>query len=313
MITIRHLKIFIAVAETKKMSIAAEHLYISQPTVSQTISELEQYYNTKLFERYPKELYITNAGSVLLEYANHVVKSFDNLNETMLKSEYNNTLRIGGTLTVGNCILCQILDELKLVNPKIDVSVQIDNTKTIENMLLQNELDVAIVEGNITKKEIITKPIIKDCLVLICSKNHAFAKESFVSKELLSQENFILREKGSGTRELFENFMFVNQLSLNIKWESSSSSAIKQAVMHNYGLSVISARLIRKELENNDLCIVHIKDCMWKRFFYLCYHRNKTITKQIENFNKIASSYSIYGISCPIEEKENTNKKCLDI
>lgn len=304
MVTLRHLKIFVAVADTKKMSEAAEKLYISQPTVSQTILELEKFYQIKLFERYPKELRITKAGCVFLEYANHIIKSFDDLNEVMIETHSYPSLRVGGTLTVGNCILCQILDEVKEVNPAMDLMIHINNTKIIETKLLQNELDVAIVEGNICREEIIKYPIIKDCLVLICSKNHAFAKRDFVPKEELAKESFILREKGSGTRELFENFMHINQIPLTVQWECNSFSAIKQAVIHNYGLAVLSARLIREELEKGELHIVPVKDCKWKRFFYLCYHKNKAITKQMQCFHDIAASYSSYGISCPLEEEE---------
>lgn len=302
LISIRHLKTFIAVAETKKMKEAAEKLYISQPTVSQTISELEQYYNVKLFERYPKELYITKAGTDLLSCASQIVKAFDDLDEIMKNTGKNYPLRIGATLTVGSSILCQILDEVRRALPNIDVSVHVDNTKTIEQKLLRNELDAAIVEGIIDRKEILTTPIIKDCLVLICAKEHPFAQRNSVPLEELGKEAFILREDGSGTREMFVNFMYSHQIPLKIKWEVNSSSAIKQAVMQNFGLAVISARLVREELEREELCIVQVKDCLWKRFFYLCYHRNKAITEQLSCFNKIAASYSAYGIACPLEE-----------
>lgn len=301
MITIRHLKIFLTVAETRNMSEAAARLYVSQPTVSQTIGELEKMYKARLFERYPKELFLTEAGRTLRAQALLAVEAFDRLDEVMKGEGERPSLRVGATLTVGSTVLCPILDELRLVRPNVDLSVQVDNTRTIESKLLQNELDAAIVEGIIHREEILSSPIISDCLILVCAPGHPFAARKAVEPEELAGQPFILREQGSGTRALFESFMARRRLSLNIRWECSSATAIKQAVMRGYGLAVLSARLVSGELSRGELRRVNVEGCAWQRSFLLCYHRSKVISDTLRRFLDIASSYSSYGTPCPME------------
>lgn len=304
MVTIRHLKIFLAVAETRNMSAAAAALYISQPTVSQTISELERVYQVKLFERYPRELFLTSAGELLRAHAAEAVASFDALDTLMRGTAPRPTLRVGATLTVGSTVLCPILDALRAALPEIDLSVYVDNTAVIEERLLQNELDAAVVEGVIHRDEIAVSPIIRDCLILVCSRAHPFADRESVEPEELSRESFLLREQGSGTRALFERYMVERHLPLTVKWECHSSTAIKEAVKHNYGLAVLSARLVGEELARGELKVVNVAGCAWKRFFHLCRHRDKTPTEALRQFIHIAESYSSYGVACPMEQME---------
>ena len=301
LITIRHLKIFLTVAETRNMSEAAARLYVSQPTVSQTIGELEKMYKARLFERYPKELFLTEAGRTLRAQALLAVEAFDRLDEVMKGEGERPSLRIGATLTVGSTVLCSILDELRSVRPNVDLSVRVDNTRTIETLLLQNELDAAIVEGIIRREEILSSPIISDCLILVCAPDHPFAARKSVEAEELAGQPFILREQGSGTRALFESFMARRRLPLSAKWECSSATAIKQAVMRGYGLSVLSARLVSGELSRGELCRVNVEGCVWQRSFLLCCHRNKVISDTLRRFLDIAASFSSYGAPCPME------------
>ena len=165
------------------MSEAAARLYVSQPTVSQTIGELEKMYKARLFERYPKELFLTEAGRTLRAQALLAVEAFDRLDEVMKGEGERPALRVGATLTVGSTVLCPILDELRSVRPNVDLSVQVDNTRTIEGKLLQNELDAAIVEGIIHREEILSSPIISDCLILVCAPDHPFAARKAVEPE----------------------------------------------------------------------------------------------------------------------------------
>ncbi|MGL5694691.1 MAG: LysR family transcriptional regulator, partial [Peptostreptococcaceae bacterium] len=152
--SIRHLRIFIMVAECGKMSVAAEKLFITQPSVSQVIKEIEDYYGIRLFERLSKRLHITESGELLLKYAKHIVESFDDMERILKYKGQHVSLRIGATITVGNCILNDIIDKVEKENPQISTKVTINNTDIIENMLLNSELDVAIVEGIISHKDL---------------------------------------------------------------------------------------------------------------------------------------------------------------
>lgn len=147
--TLRHLKIFIAVAETRSMSAAARRCFITQPTVSQTIHELEEHYHTILFERLSRKLYITEAGKNLLSHARQVADQFDRLEQSMADSAVSQSLRIGATLTVGVCLLPNILNDFRSEMPQVSTYSCISNTADIEQKILDSSLDIGIVEGNI--------------------------------------------------------------------------------------------------------------------------------------------------------------------
>jgi DNA-binding transcriptional LysR family regulator len=289
--TIRHLHVFVMVAELQNMSAAAEKLYISQPTVSQIISELEKHYGVRLFERYPKRLQLTPAGERLLSYARRVLSEFDHLERRMADSAQRDSLRIGATITVGSCMMSELATLLKSRDHGLDLSVCVENTQKIEQKLLQNQLDAAVVEGTIKSTDLITKPIIRDVLVLVCGNDHPFASRQSVLPEELAGQPFILREPGSGTRELFEHFMQVQQIPITVKWESSSLDSIRQAVIANHGLSVLSSRLIQKQLEAGMLRIVPVEHCVWQRDFYLVYHKNKYLSDPMKTFFSCVEQY----------------------
>lgn len=287
MATLRQLKTFIAAAEYKKMNEAAKHLYISQPTVSQTISDLEKEYNAKLFDRQAKELKITPAGMLLLNSAREIVAIHETLEQNMKTLHSVRPLRIGATITIGNNLIGELVSQLKEMHPDIDVYVSVINTGQIEEMLVHNELDIALVEGIITKEEILTTPVLEDHLCLICSKDHPFAGRNSVSIEELKNERFILREKGSGTRAIFENLMRSAHIPFRIQWECSSSKSIIDAVKRNFGLGFISERCVTGEIARKELFTCSVNDVSFKRFFYLAYNKYHPVTQQMRDFTEM--------------------------
>ncbi len=187
--TIRHLRIFIAVAETGKMGLAAKQLYIAQPTVSQVISDMEKSYGVKLFERLSKKLYITPQGERLLSYARHIVSLFDEMERSMRNSSAQVLLRVGATITVGACVLSPIIHRYEELFPLSQVQVFVDNTRLIEEMLLESQLDVALVEGLVESPDLCMLPVIEDELVLACAPDHPFAFRETLHPEELEGQN----------------------------------------------------------------------------------------------------------------------------
>lgn len=284
MATLRQLEIFSAVAEYKKMNLAASKLYIAQPTVSQTILELEKEYHTTLFERHNKELKITESGQLLLGRAKEIMASYDKLEQTMRNLTAQRPLKIGATLTIGNTLMSELITLLNTQYPDIDVSVYVDNTRLVEYSLLHNELDLALVEGIITHRNIQTEPVFEDKLEIICSPEHPFAQKSMIQIEDLTNQNFIMRERGSGTRAIFENMMHSHHIPFTAKWECRSSSAILDAVRHNLGLGILSYRCVKEYAEKHEIAICQIDSFNMKRYFYLCYNQNHPFTSQMEDF-----------------------------
>lgn len=290
MATLRQLKTFVATAEYRKMSEAARHLYISQPTVSQIISDLEKEYNTVLFERQGRELLITPAGTLLLESAKQIISIHESLEQNMKSVNASRPLKIGATVTIGTNIMAKIAENMAEVCPDIDTFVTVHNTNHIEQMLLHNELDIALVEGIISNPDIVSKPALLDTLCIICGKNHPFAQKESVSVEDLRGQNFILREKGSGTRGIFEQLMQVHHIPFKVKWESTSTPAIVDAVSKNLGLGFVSERCAAARIAEGDLYRCPVREINLKRFFYLCHNRCHPVTSQMQDFANYVSS-----------------------
>lgn len=290
--TIRHLKIFIAVAETGKMSSAAEKYFISQPSVSQAIKELETHYGVLLFERIAKKLYITLAGKSLLNYARLAVKQFDELDKYMLIEGHSEKIRIGATITVGACMLPSLLNRFKDRMPEVEPFAYMNNTKCIEDKILKAELDIGIVEGQVKSRDLINTPAVKDCLVLVCSKNHRLAGCKRILLQELEKESFVMREEGSGTRELFENYMQKHGVNLKIGWEITCPTVIKNIVLENHCLAAISIRLVEEEIKNGQLYAIISKENAWDRWFNLVYYKNKYITESMRTVIEIVQEYN---------------------
>lgn len=272
------------------MSDAARALYISQSAVSQGISEIENMYDVRLFDRLSKKLYITYAGKQLLDYATRIIGLCGAMEEEMRSSSVRR-LVLGATLTVGTCIFSDIIAKYKKICPEIETRVIVQNTKEIEHGLLSGELDIALVEGMINNPEIIYEPAIQDRLVLVCNVDNPMADMASVPLSYLHKKPVILREKGSGTRESFEQAMIAGGYDLHCVWVSHNTEAIKNAVAGGHGMTVISYRLVQKEIAEGTLCACPITDFTGERTFALVYHKDKYISAYILDFMTLCREF----------------------
>ena len=289
--TIRHLKIFIAVAETGKMSLAAQKLYLTQPTVSQAVRELEEHYETRLFERLSRRLYITEPGQHLLKMAKAAVHAFDELERQMQSETKTEHFRIGATVTIGSCMLPGLLEDFRRLRPQTDTFSYIRNTQAVEEKLLRSELDVGIVEGDIKSPDLISLPLVEDYLVLACSAEHPFASRSTFSPSDLEGLDFVMREHGSGTRALFEDYLRQNHITIHERVEAPFPEAMKHAVLFNRCLAVISVRLIEDEIRKGTIHMLQDPENIWNRTFKLVYHKDKFISDSILALKDLLGSY----------------------
>lgn len=289
--TIRHLKIFIAVAETGKMSLAAQKLYLTQPTVSQAVRELEEHYETRLFERLSKRLYITEPGQHLLKMAKAAVHSFDEMELQMQSETKTEHFRIGATVTIGSCMLPGLLKDFQKLRPQTDTFSYIRNTQAVEEKLLRSELDVGIVEGVIKSPDLVSLPLVDDYLVLACSADHPFASRNTFSPSDLEGLDFVMREYGSGTRALFEDYLRQNHISIHERVEAPFPEAMKHAILVNRCLAVISVRLIEDEIQKGTIHMLQDPENIWNRTFKLVYHKDKFISESILVLKELLSSY----------------------
>ena len=282
--TLRHLKIFITVADLGSMTAAAKALYIAQPTVSQSISELEDYYGIKLFDRLSKKLFITEKGSQLLSYARHITDLVNEMEYVMKNPDKSGTIKVGASLTIGTYLLPELVNEFIRQYPFWQVKAVTKNTQDIEQLIIRNEIDFAVVEGMVHTPDIIANPFMEDDLLLVCGRKHKLYGIKSISPGELSGLRFIVREKGSGTRELFENMMAMNEIKWQPDWECNGSDVLKSAAVSGIGVAVISKLLVKKELETGELSGIKIDNIDLKRKFSVIYHKNKFLTNGMKAF-----------------------------
>jgi DNA-binding transcriptional LysR family regulator len=294
--TIRHLRIFNEVAQSGKMSIAAAKFYVSQPTVSQAIKELEEHYGVLLFERLSKKLHITEKGRQLLSYSMQVVEQFDFLESKMFETTGYEKLKVGSTITVGSCLINDILNSYEELNNEVEVYSYVNNTHNIEEKILNSELDVGLVEGRVKSADLVSIPAVDDYLVLVCSAKHPFAKKkSFTSKDLAG-EKFVMREEGSGTRELFENYLEEQDVSIKVSMVANCPTAMVRSVIDNQCLAVLSIRLVDEYVKNGSIVVIKNRDTTWNRSFSIVYHKNKFVSKHMEEFINLVKKYKYSDI-----------------
>ncbi|MGL5206928.1 MAG: LysR family transcriptional regulator [Acidaminococcaceae bacterium] len=282
--TIRHLKIFIKVADCNSMTLAAKELFISQPTVSQAINDLEKFYGIRLFERLNKRLFLTAKGKQLLGYARHITALMAEMDQVIQNPDKNSRLSIGATLTIGDCLLPKLVNIFTKHYPALKINATIKNTIEIEKLIMLNEVDLALIEGFCHSSDIIFEPFASDELVLVCSQNHRLASKEIISQKEATKVAFLVREKGSGTRELFDSAMSVNEISWHSSWECCASDILKNAALNGIGVAVISRSLVQHELNTGILHKISIEGIELKRTFNLAYHKNKYITESMKTF-----------------------------
>jgi LysR family transcriptional regulator, transcriptional activator of the cysJI operon len=286
----RHFKIFLTVCETGNMTHAARELYITQPSVSQSIAELENYYGVRLFERLNHRLYLTPAGERLRSYAQHILNLSEQARKELADLGHAGTIRIGASLTIGAYLLPELVSSFRQKYPEIEVFTLVDNTTLIEKQILEDQLDLGLVEGQVSSPHIVEEIFAEDHLVFIASPQHPLAGKSTVTIKELSGREFIVREAGSGTQAIFENAMQTAGISWKVNGIYNNNEAIKQAVSANLGLGVVSKIAITEEARQGKLVSLDVQGMALKRKFNLIYHRQKFFTRAMQLFRDTSTS-----------------------
>ncbi len=280
--TIRHLKIFLEVANCKSMSQAASNLHFSQSSISQAIKELEKHYNTLLFHRLSKRLFITESGITLQTHAKAVVLKFDTLEAALKEKSTTKHIFLGATITCGCCILPSFLKEFQKKFSDISLTSSIHNTNIIEQKILNGQIDIALVEGKIANKDIISIPTKGDKLVLAFSVNHEFtSKKSFTAKDLTNRE-FVVREEGSGTRKSFDEYLQKYSVEIIPKVEAPFPEAMRHAIINNNCLAVMSQMLLENEIASGEIKTLSLSTDEWDRTFSIVYHKDTFLSDSIK-------------------------------
>lgn len=283
------LKVFITVADKKNFSKAAKTLNLTQPAISFQIQTLEQYYQTMLFDRVNRHVKLTEAGELLLEYALSMNDLQSQLERKMqqLTGHVKGTLMIGASRTVGEYIMPYIICAFKNEYTDVDITLEIYNTKHVEELVLSNHLDVGLVESQVKHDELMFQSILEDELVIVVPITHPWAEREEVTLDELAGESFIIREPGSGSRLVFEQALIDAEFdveSLNIIMEIGNITAIKSAIISGLGISVMSKWAARDMVEGKMASIVRIKDLKMPRRFNILLNENHFESEACSHF-----------------------------
>lgn len=266
---------FLVVGKIKNFTKAAEILNLTQPAVSQHIKFLEDYYERDLIKKQGRAIDLTEAGEVLFKYAKELDVLYRNL-EADVRNCYENKkiYNVGATMTIGGYVLPYILGKYKEAYKKIDILLQVNNTEEIIHKLLNRYIHFALVEGPFDKNRFNYKKFKDDELVLAVSAKHEFSRRDSVELEEVINGRLILREKGSGTRKIFENKLV--QLgykleNMKVYMELGDISAIKSLVESNLGYTIISREAITREVKLGVIKITPIAGVSILREFNFIY------------------------------------------
>lgn len=269
--------IFMTVAEKSSFSESAKRLHMAQPTVTAQIKSLESELETQLFHRTTKRVQLTEAGHILYRYSKEILHSIEQVKKEIdsLKNTVSGHLEIAASLTIGEYVLPKILGTIKQRFPHIQLSIQIMNTEQIIEKIRDRLLDIGLIEGLVNDPDLELQPFREDELVLITAPDFDHPglskKDRTAHHQILLEAPLILREKGSGTRQVLEQRLQQEGIDLSrlqLFLELGSTEAVKGAVAENLGVSVISASTIEKELALEKLCAYSLTDLDLKRYFY---------------------------------------------
>ena len=298
--TIRHMIIFRTVCENGFNSTkAAEVLHMTQPAVSLAIKELEQYYGVHLFDRIGRRLQITDAGKHFLQYAIHISDLFSDMETGLRDWDSKGILRIGASITIGSQFLPRYVKAFTEICPRLDVRVTVDQSERLEQKIMANELDCALIEGIAHDPNIVSEAYMEDHLSVICSRDKGWKQGQVVSIEDFQRQRFLLREIGSGTREVFDRVVEQAGIHITPVWEAMSTTALVNAVINGLGIAVLPHRMILPALRQGLVCTVKVEGLSFSRNFHIIYHKDKFLTASAKRFINLCRDFEIdYPLPC---------------
>jgi DNA-binding transcriptional LysR family regulator len=269
----RRLKVFHTVARLLSFTKAAEALHMTQPAVTFQVRQLEEHFDTRLFDRTHNRVTLTDVGVEVYQVAERIFEHYDEMERRVreMTGEMGGSLNIGASMTVAENMLPALLGQFKKKHADLNVRLKVGNSEAIVSMVEHNVVDLAIVEGSISNKNLLVEHCRDDELVVIMPPDHPLAKHATLTIDQLMPYQFICREEGSGTREAMFNYLVEQGYpdGWAVCMELGSPEAIKGAVEAGMGLSVMSKSGIIKELKLDMLASVPLDPPLLRGFSFV--------------------------------------------
>ena len=283
---------FLAVCQCMNFTRASEKLNITQPAVSQHIRFLEKHYDTKLFRYEGKKLKLTKAGEILRSASLTMMHDEISMLSQMQKSDGNEEIRFGATRTVGDVLMGDILERYLRKYPDASIHMHVDNTRELLKSLDEGKIDFALVEGFFKKNEYDFQKYSKEECIAVCAPDYQFERTPERIGDLF-QERLLLREEGSGTRDVLERYLDSQNLSLSNferRMEAGSLHTVKQLAKAGCGVTFLYEIAVREELKNGTLMRIPLKDFMVSHEFAFVWRRGSIYVDRYKDiFRRFAS------------------------
>jgi len=282
--TLKQLQVFLAIASHENVSRAALQLSLSQSAASTALKELEQHFDLALFDRIGKRLQLSEAGHLFRPRAAALLTQARELENALLQRDEVGELKVGATLTIGNYVAIGIMAEFMQQHPRARVELDVENTAAIARKVANYELDIGLIEGELQDDVLDVSHWRDDELCLFCAPDHPLAAQKQLSDKQLLGIDWIVRERGSGTRQAFDRAMTGILPELHVKLELQHTEGIKRAVEAGLGVGCLSALTLHEAFRRGSLVRLGAPQRNWTRQFYIILHRDKYRSRGIQDW-----------------------------
>ncbi len=270
-ITLKQLRVFAALARFENMTQAAEDISLTQSAMSMALKELESQLDAPLFHRYGKRIKLNEKGQALLPKVLKLIQLAQEIEYDAGVEELAGQLRVGASSTIGNYVVPSFIADFLAHNAHVDIDLKVGNTQQIIQDVLYHRLDIGLIEGLCDEPQLDRQFWQEDELVIVAAANHPLSEKGFLDDEDIKSAQWILREQGSGTREIFAHAFQDKFQPTKRVLELGNTEAIKQAVKTGFGISCLSRLTIESELKHGELSVIKVQG--------INLHRQLTIIK----------------------------------
>ncbi len=285
--TFRQLQIFEAVARLLNFSRASEELHLTQPAVSMQIKQLEDVIGIPLFEQMGKRIFLTQAGEELYQHARIIARQMKDAQEAIesLREGVSGRLDIA-IISTAKYFAPTLLTRFCELYPAVQLKLSVSNREGIVHQLMQNEVDLVIMGQPPEEMGVVTEPFARNAHVIVAPPHHPLTLQKHLTLARVAEEPFLMREKGSGTRQLLERFLHSHGLEVKPRMEMSSNETIKQATIAGMGIAFLSEHTVTLELETQRLVILPVPGLPIVRDWHLVHHREKRLSPVARAFKQ---------------------------
>jgi DNA-binding transcriptional LysR family regulator len=292
--TLQQLEALIYLIEERSFSGAAKRMYLTQPALTKNIRNMEDCLGVKVVNRSSVGVSLTPEGKIIYDVAKRMMKLRKEAEEKVqqMQEESGGDIYVAASTIPATYILPKAMSQLKTDYPDIRIFLRTEDSEEVMNMVLDKAVEIGCIGKKPLDRKLIAKPLWRDRLALVVPENHRWMEKESIGISDLQRERFILREKGSATRDVFESYLKENKSNLsllNVCGELGSSEAIKEAVIAGLGVSVLSIHAVERELSSRLLFEIPIAGCRMERIIHLIYLKQfefRTAHKIFANFLK---------------------------